>query len=333
MLAVGADRPTIASVRSAIARLYRGHPGVARFAVQDVSYSAGSRARVLAACLASDGRATSAVQTSRLLACAPLVFFYSEYGRRSGIREATAVADSIYTYAATAIHGPLDSEAVIDGVMRGWGLPLAAASAPAGPSPSPAAVALVAGVRRAILARHSVRLQIIEYRSGGRAPSETVTAAIGTDMATEVLREPESTATIRLTPAAAYISGNASGLRTLIGLPRAAAKGASGRWLRAANGSAEYQNLVAQDTLRALPASVLPASGASVSARPAAGTGRVRQLRWSSTTSAGGEVHAALNVAAGRDPLPISETTTAGADRETVRFSGWDEPLVVTPPR
>jgi hypothetical protein len=85
--------------------------------------------------------------------------------------------------------------------------------------------------------------------------------------------------------------------------------------------------------LQALPAGILPAGAADATLDPqrSAAPGRLT-LRWSSTTAAGAEVRAALTVESGSDPLPISETTSIGSDRQTVRFSGWDEPLIVAAP-
>jgi hypothetical protein len=324
---------TLPAIRAAIASLDRDHPDVRGFAVQDVSYTARSRARVLGACAGTNRLPTAQVETARVLACAPLVFFYYEYGRRSSVAQAARLADTIYTYATVTIRGPLSARQMLDGVLHGWGLPLANASSPAPATASPAAAALTAAVRQAILARHTVRVETAAYRRGEQLPIETIAARLGTARAIETIREPDASMTVRVTPTAAYVAGDPAGLRTLLGLGRTAAQNAAGRWLRVARGSSQYQDLAGEDTLQALPASILPAGAADATLDPqrSAAPGR-RTLRWSSTTAAGAEVRAALTVESGSDPLPISETTSIGSDRQTVHFSGWDKPLIVAAP-
>ena len=129
--------------------VYHHHPAIARYSTQDVAYPA-ARARGSCAHVRPGLGRDQASRTARVLAGAPLVYFFYEYGRAKGVAQATAVADSIYSYASTEIRGPSDARTLLDGVLQGWGLPVAAGSTASKPSTSPAAGALIASVRQAI---------------------------------------------------------------------------------------------------------------------------------------------------------------------------------------
>ncbi len=74
-------------------------------------------------------------------------------------------------------------------------------------------------------------------------------------------------AAIRVTGHAAYFTGDQAGLTAYIGLPAAAAARVRSRWVEIRSGSAEYQDLAAEDTMAALPASLLPSASNSVQMR------------------------------------------------------------------
>lgn len=330
-LRVVADDVSLASVQQNIARLYRDHPAVARYSAQDVAYTSRSRTRVLRACSAPGAATTQRVETARVLACAPLVYFYYEYGRAKGVRQATGVANSIYSYASTEIHGPADARTLLDGVLEGWGLPVAAGSTASKPSTNPAASALIASVRQAIGARHSVRVTITGYQGSGQ-PRERIVSDSGREASNEVLHAGSAYAAIRIVHGVAYVSGNRTGLRRLIGLPATTASSARGRWLQAPAGSAAAKNLSAENSLSALASSILPGPTDRVQVSSGPGGAATRVLRWNATAANGASIHASLAVTSGTDPLPISATTSAGQNRQVVQFTGWDAPVAVTAP-
>lgn len=322
---------SMASVRRKIEQLYREHPQVARYSAQDVTYSRRSRAEVLRSCAGHGTLATEQEEVARVLACAPLVYFYYRYGRATGISEATGVADAIYSYASTQIRGPSDARTLLDGVLRGWGLPVAAGSSVSGAGGSPAATELVTAIRHAIGTRQSVRVTITGYR--GARPREQIVSDTARDSSTEILRAGLAYAEIRVIHGTAYVRGNQHGLRSLIGLPTSVASAAASRWLRPAQGSAAAKNLAAENSLSALPSSILPGDDdrVLVSANHEGAT-TVKVLRWSAAAANGTTIHAVLTVRSGPNPLPISETTSAAGNREVVRFTRWDAPLTVTAP-
>lgn len=251
---------SLSSVEHQITRLYQDHPAVARFTIQDVSYTSRSRARVLQTC-SGDGRQepSEAVESSRVLACAPLIYFFFDYGRRAGVGLASALADAIYSYASESIRGPQNTQSMLGSILRSWGVPVSGSrAAPAGGESSPAAAALIDSVRRAILAQRGARVTITGFQDDAARPVARISALIGTDSGAETIRQPGALASIRVTPDSAYLSGNRAGLTTLLGLPSARTRDADGRWLRLSRTSAEYRDLATENTIAALPASILP---------------------------------------------------------------------------
>lgn len=331
-LRVVTDDVSLASVQQKIEQLYRDHPTVASYSTQDVTYTSRSRTRVLRACASQGSSATQQVETARVLACAPLVYFYYEYGRAKGVSEATGVADSIYSYASTQIHGPSNARTLLDGVLQGWGLPVVTSNTAPHAGTPPAATALIAAVRHAIDARHSVRVTITGYQ-GSAQPRERIVSDTSRDASAEVLRAGSAYAEIRIVHGAAYVNGNPTGLRRLIGLPKTTASAAHGRWLQAPSGSVAARNLSAENSLSALASSILPGVQDRVHISPGhRGATTIKLLRWSATAANGTKIHATLTVTSGTSPLPISNTTSAARNRQVVRFTRWDTPVTVTAP-
>ena len=92
--------------------------------MQDVQYNATTRDKVLAVCRRGGAEKDAASNESvRVAGCAPLVFFFYEYGRQKSVPAAIDVARKLYWYAATDIHGPFDAKASLAGLLRTWGIP------------------------------------------------------------------------------------------------------------------------------------------------------------------------------------------------------------------
>jgi hypothetical protein len=322
----------------AVTTLYREHPGISSYAAADVRYTAQSRATVLRECTSPAGTPGSAAadaqtaESGQLIACAPLIFFLYRYGRDASVPAATAAAEELYGYAVTHISGPVDAKTSLDELLRSWGLPVPALT------PAQARSALRASVFAAaddsILGQKSVHIAITGRKPGGTAVAETIAADIGTATGAESMTSGAATAQIRVTPKAAYFTGNAAGLTKLLGLSSAAAARAGSRWVVMPAGTAEYQDLAAEDTIASLPASILPANENAAGLWTATVEGRkVYVLRW--TTPASGSnaaVSERLILDATAQALPISETTTAGGFSQTVTLSQWGESLAVPAP-
>lgn len=294
----------------------------------------------MAACTQGTAVASASVQAQRLLACAPLIYFFYSYGRQAGVNRATGLADEIYSYAVGATSGSTEPASVLAETLKGWGVPVSSAT-PTAPAPvnDPAEAALVRTAENGILAIGSVRIQIMGYRDGGRDPVETISAQIGRSSSLETLAEGDAAATIRITPELAYISGNLAGLTRLIGLPSSTAARVRGRWIEVSKGSAEYTDLATEDTISGLPASVLPVGVSAVALGRETVTGKSTDLlSWRSTISGAAgsgseaELDESLALAPAPPHLPESETTDVGNESQTVSFLDWGQPFRVQAP-
>jgi hypothetical protein len=132
----------------------------------------------------------------------------------------------------------------------------------------------------------------------------------------------------------AYFTGSSAGLTTFIGLSAAAAGKAGSRWVDIKAGTQEYSDLAAEDTISALPASILPATGNAVQLRTSTQSGqKVYVLDWKATASGSGtKIGEQLILAATAQALPISETTTANGDSQTVTLGHWGKQFTVPLP-
>lgn len=117
------QQPTFADVRSAIGDLYRNHPDIASFSAQDVQYNAITRDKVLDVCRRGGPETDrAALESARVAACAPLIYFFYAYGRQASAPESTAVAAQLYWYAVTNIDGPVDARQSLTALLKNWGI-------------------------------------------------------------------------------------------------------------------------------------------------------------------------------------------------------------------
>lgn len=336
---------SLRQVTQAIDAVYRDHPGIASFAAEDVQYTPQSRDAVLHTCTSgtasgASGGGTSGdtasagaqtAQAGRLIACAPLIFFLYRYGQRASVPAAVTAAGDLYWYAVTHTGGPVDARTSLDALLRSWKLPVPGLTA------AQANSALVASVVNAasdsMLAQKSVRVTISGQKSG-RAAAERIVADIGTATGTESISSGPDTATIRVTKDAAYFTGSPAGLTAFVGLSATAAAKARSRWVAIGSGTNEYADLAAEDTLADLPASILPAASNAARLRTATLSGRkVYVLDWSAKVSGSATtISERLVLAATTQALPISETTTAGSNTQTVTLDHWGEQFAVPVP-
>jgi hypothetical protein len=119
----GAETVTFAEVDRAIDRLYLRRPGIRTYVVRDVEYTAATRRKVLDICHRGGLELNvAALESSQIAGCAPLVFFFYNYGRQKGAPDALAVARKVYWYAVENIRGPFDARATLDALLRTWGV-------------------------------------------------------------------------------------------------------------------------------------------------------------------------------------------------------------------
>jgi hypothetical protein len=96
----------------------------------------------------------------------------------------------------------------------------------------------------------------------------------------------------------------------------------------------EYKDLAAEDTISSLPASILPSTENAVQLKAATMAGqKVYVLTWKTTASGSStKISENLVLAATTGALPISETTAANGDSQTVTLGHWGEHFTVPVP-
>lgn len=324
---------SLQEVEQAIDALYRHHPGITSFAAQDVQYTAASRNAVLKKCGSADaGLGSQTVESSQVIACAPLIFFLYSYGQTASAPDSLAVAGQLYWYAVTHITGPVSARTSLDELLHSWKLPVPGLSAAA--ARNGAEASLVSAAEDSILAQQGVHIVMTGHKAGSAAVAERLVADIGTATAVESLASGQATASIRVTRKNAYFSGNPGGLRMFIGLSSSAARKAAARWVDIKAGTSEYKDLATEDTISSLPASILPAAGNKVQIGTATMAGRkVYILDWQTVASGSStKISEQLVLAATTEPLPISETTIASGDSQTVTLEHWGAHFTVPVP-
>ena len=201
-------------------------------------------------------------------------------------------------------------------VLAAW--PAGAASAA-----TPSVASVVSRAQHDMLAAGCVHIVV---RVRGARPG-TIVADIGRATGRETYRDGTAVVHVLVTPTAAYVRGNAAGLRALVGLTRPQERLVGGRFIEMRAGTSQYSGFADSLTVAAL-AGLLP-HGRGITLH-LAGDHRV-VLSWTSTSSAGTS-SAALTLLVGARVLPEVETVRGAAGGGSTRFSHWGRVVRVGPP-
>jgi hypothetical protein len=175
---------------------------------------------------------------------------------------------------------------------------------------------------------------VITDQLAGNATGQRITADLGSATGTEQIGYGSATAEIRITKQSAYFSGTKTGLTSYIGLSAASAAKAGSRWVVIKSGTTEYQALAAENTLPALPSSILPtASQVSKVSTTTLNGQQVYVLTWK-TTPSGSKTPISVSLVLTATPkvLPVNETLTTTGESKTVTFTNWGEAVKVAAP-
>jgi hypothetical protein len=113
---------TFSQATRAIAGLYRRHPEIRRFVYEDVVYTPETRDKVLATCrLGAASSNAREKETTRVFGCAPLIFFFYNFGRQKSVTESIDVARKLFWYAAE-ISGPYEALPPLRDLLQRWGV-------------------------------------------------------------------------------------------------------------------------------------------------------------------------------------------------------------------
>ena len=112
-----------AQARAAVLALYRSYPAVRDASFDDVAYTTATRDKVLRVCHSGGPeKSASALESARVLACAPLIFFFYSYGRHASVPQAVNAARTLYWYAVTANRVPVDAGPGLTRLLASWGV-------------------------------------------------------------------------------------------------------------------------------------------------------------------------------------------------------------------
>ncbi len=108
-------------IKQAIDDLYTRHPDINSFIIQSVTYNPTTHDKVLKIC--SEGSLAANEQerdAQKVLACAPLIFFFNYYGQQKSVPESIDLARQLYWY---AVAGKSDnSKKVLTDLLTSWGI-------------------------------------------------------------------------------------------------------------------------------------------------------------------------------------------------------------------
>ena len=319
-------------VNAEVAALYSAHPALASYTVQDVAYTAKTRATVLHDCTTPGIAASSQeAETAQIVACAPLIFYYYSYGEQAPVPAAVTVAGDLYWYALDHITGPVDVRASLNQLLKGWKVPVPGLTA--SQQRTVVASSILTAAQDTMLTETGVHM-VITDQLAGKAVGQRITADLSSVTGTEQIGYGSATAEIRITRQAAYFTGSKTGLTSYIGLSDSAAAKAGRHWVMIKSGTAEYQDLSAENTLSTLPSSILPTASQVSKVSTATRSGqKVYILDWTTTPSGSPTpISVSLTVAATPKVLPVSETLATTGESKTVTFSNWGKAFKVAVP-
>jgi hypothetical protein len=191
---------------------------------------------------------------------------------------------------------------------------------------------VLASARTAIAKETGAHLSVAVSSSSSSA-AEKVTEDLGEKGGMQTIVLGAATATIKVTPSYAYISGSSSGLTTIFGLSAAQAKKIGKDWVSFKAGTSQYSAFKSNVTMSSI-ASVLPkATGTKMSTADVNGA-KAYVLTWTiAATSTTPKSVSTLTLSAVDAALPIKQTATdsTGADM-TLLLSKWGEHVIVTAP-
>lgn len=114
---------TFAQARAAMVGVYRSHPAIRKFSVKDVEYTSATRDKVLGVCHRGGAeKSASSLESARVLACAPLIYYLYEYGRTARARDAVDAARKLYWYAVVSSRKPFEAGPGLSRLLVSWGV-------------------------------------------------------------------------------------------------------------------------------------------------------------------------------------------------------------------
>lgn len=193
------------------------------------------------------------------------------------------------------------------------------AGAGAGATTKPTAASVLAAVKTAMFRESGVHISVT---STSATAHSVATVDIGTKGGTETYISGTSRVRIVVTPTGAYLSGNASGLTTLVGLTAKQQKLVGTKAISMKAGTSPYSSFKSNLTTSAF-AAFLPTTKSVTLSRDRANH---FVLTWSTiATGTAPAVKSTLTISSGNKALPIKEVASTKSGGGVTEFSKWGE--------
>ena len=192
---------------------------------------------------------------------------------------------------------------------------------------NPSASSVIKTTKATIVNESGVHILVTSKTSSS---STKIVADIGATSGVETITEGSNEATIRVTPTYAYLSGNAGGLVTLMGLSAKEQKKVGSDVISMKAGTTPYKSLKSSITIPVL-ANLLPTvNGTTYSTRSIDGQ-QYYELSWTTkATSSTSKSKSVLTISEGAVVLPVREVSTSSSGTGTTNFSKWGERISVS---
>ena len=187
---------------------------------------------------------------------------------------------------------------------------------------------VLAAAKKAMVGEKSVHI-VVASKSGKTV--NHVTADLGTSSGQENFSSGVANVVIRVTAKDAYLSGNAKGLTTLVGLTATQQKKVGSKVIVMKAGTSPYTTFQSNLTVSAFSTFLPTQKGVSLTTD----SHKNYVLTWTkAATSTTSKTTSVLTISSGKKALPLSEVVSGTTGSGTTIFSRWGKSFTVpTPPR
>ena len=198
----------------------------------------------------------------------------------------------------------------------------------AGASGTPSAASVISATSAQLLKEKSVHIAVTSVSTTTKS---SISVDLGLSKGQEFLVSGTMKVAVIVTPKAAYLSGNALGLTTVMGLTSAQQSKMGTKWVIMPKGTTPYTNLAKNLTTAAL-ALILPQSKGT---KLSASTDKAKDYRLTWATSSGSAAKATnvLLISSGTRRLPISQTISTTTGHGSTKYSKWNQDFSVKVPK
>ncbi len=185
---------------------------------------------------------------------------------------------------------------------------------------------VLAAAKKAMVGEKSVHI-VVASKSG--ATVNHVKADLGTSGGQEYFTSGTASVAIQVTAKDAYLSGNAKGLTTLVGLTAAQQKKVGNKVIVMKAGTSQYTTFQSNLTVSAFATFLPSQSGVSLSFDHH----KNYVLKWTkAATTTTAKTTSVLTISSGKKSLPISEVVSGTTGSGTTTFTRWGQSFKIPTP-